>query len=176
MPRRRAGWSPARRSRLLEPTPDIDPRRRTGRRGRLRRRCALRDRPGADAGGRRLRRGRLHAGAVGALRAPEPELLCAASAEGAPTKEDIEHLLLDDNAIVVSYPANATKATQDELAKWASAQVAAVVIPDRAADAPPLRARIATAELRCDGIDTTQLTAFAGKRGTGSVAPHPDEG
>ena len=80
-------------------------------------------------------------------------------------------------AIVVSYPAKAPRAAREALRGWAPKQTATVVVPDGGADAPPLRARIATAELTCDGIDLDQLSGFAAKRGSGTrAAPHGDEG
>ncbi|HEY6887204.1 MAG TPA: DUF3105 domain-containing protein [Solirubrobacter sp.] len=99
----------------------------------------------------------------------------APDAKDAPAPRDIEHLLLNDNAVVVSYPASATRAIRDRLAEWASQQVAVVVVPDRRQTAP-VQAKIATAQLTCDGVDTSQLTAFAAKRGTGTAVQHPDEG
>ena len=47
-----------------------------------------------------------------------------------------------------------------------------MVVRDRAPDAPPVRAKIGTALLTCDGVDEAQLQAFADKRGNAPVQPH----
>ena len=43
-------------------------------------------------------------------------------------------------------------------------------------DAPPVRAKIGTAMLTCDGVDEGQLQAFADKRGNAPAQPHDDGG
>ena len=45
---------------------------------------------------------------------------------------------------------------------------------DRTTDAPPVQAKIATAQLTCDGVDEGQLQAFADKRGNAPAQPHDD--
>ena len=90
----------------------------------------------------------------------------------APTTADLEHLLVADNAIVVTYPANAPQEARDRLSKWSGEQTASVTLADTAADAPPVRAKIATAQLTCDGVDEGQLQAFADKRGNAPAQPH----
>ena len=92
----------------------------------------------------------------------------------APSAADMEHLLAADNAIVVTYPANAPKEALDKLRQWSGQQTASVVVPDTTPDLPPMRARIATAQLTCDGVDEAQLSAFADKRGDSAPAPHSD--
>lgn len=94
----------------------------------------------------------------------------------APTAADLEHLLAADNAIVVTYPSNAPTETLDRLKAWSADQTASVVLVDRAADAPPVRAKIGTAMLTCDGVDEGQLQAFADKRGNAPTQPHDDGG
>lgn len=95
---------------------------------------------------------------------------------GAPSAADLEHLLAADNAIVVTYPANAPADAKDRLKKWSGSQTASVVVPTTAADAPPVQAKIATAQLTCDGVDEDQLQAFADKRGNAPAQPHDDGG
>lgn len=90
----------------------------------------------------------------------------------APTTADLEHLLVADNAVVVTYPANASQDARDRLSQWSGKQTASVTLADTAADAPPVRAKIATAQLTCDGIDEKQLQAFADKRGNAPSQPH----
>ena len=92
----------------------------------------------------------------------------------APSATDLEHLLAADNAIVVTYPANAPKDALDRLKEWSGKQTASVVLADTAADAPPVRAKIATAQLTCDGVDEGRLQAFADKRGNAPAQPHGD--
>ncbi len=94
----------------------------------------------------------------------------------APSAADLEHLLAADNAIVVTYPGNAPTDALDRLKEWSGKQTASVVLVDRAADAPPVRAKIGTAMLTCDGVDEGQLQAFADKRGNAPAQPHDDGG
>ena len=94
----------------------------------------------------------------------------------APSTTDLEHLLAADNAIVVTYPANAPKDALDRLKEWSGRQTASVVLADSAPEAPPVRAKIATAQLTCDGVDEGQLQAFADKRGNAPVQPHDGGG
>ena len=95
---------------------------------------------------------------------------------GAPSATDLEHLLAADNAIVVTYPANAPADAKDRLKTWSGGQTASVVLVDREADAPPVRAKIGTAMLTCDGVDEGQLQSFADKRGNAPAQPHDDGG
>lgn len=100
----------------------------------------------------------------------------APGAPGVPTKGDLDHLLLKDNAVVVTYAADTREKTRDRLYDWTYADVAErtpIVIPDSAPDALPVRARIATVELRCNGLDWKRLTAFANRT---DIAPLPREG
>jgi hypothetical protein len=82
----------------------------------------------------------------------------------APTANDLEHLLVADNAIVVSYAVNQSAGALNELRQWSGEQTASVALPATAPDAPPIQAKIARAVLTCDGVDVAQLTAFAEKR------------
>jgi hypothetical protein len=91
-----------------------------------------------------------------------------------PSAGDLEHLIAADNAIVVTYPGNAPQDALDRLKEWSGTQTASVVLVDPAADAPPVRAKIATAMLTCDGVDEGQLQAFADKRGNAPAQPHDD--
>jgi hypothetical protein len=95
---------------------------------------------------------------------------------GAPSAADLEHLLAADNAIVVTYPANAPAEAKERLKAWSGSQTASVVVPTTTADAPPVQAKIATAQLTCDGVDEGQLQAFADKRGNAPAQPHDDGG
>ena len=80
----------------------------------------------------------------------------APDAEKFPAKADLDHLLLVDNAVVVTY-ADVEKRTP-------------IVVPDSDPDALPVRARIATVELRCNGFDWKRLTKFANRT---DIAPLP---
>ena len=93
---------------------------------------------------------------------------------GAPSAGDLEHLLSTDNAIVVTYPANAPTDAKERLKQWSGSQTASVVVPTTSTDAPPVQAKIATAQLTCDGVDEAQLQAFADKRGNAPAQPHDD--
>ena len=87
-------------------------------------------------------------------------------AEGLPSEADLDHLLLVDNAVVVYYAADTPKAEIDRFSTWWSEDVkqrTPVVVPDDAPDALPVRARIASLELRCNGLDWERLTKFANR-------------
>jgi hypothetical protein len=100
----------------------------------------------------------------------------APDAESFPTKEDLDNLLLHDNAVVVTYAASTPKKTRDRLYDWTYADVVErtpIVVPDDAPDALPVRARIATVELRCNGFNWKRQTAFANRT---DIAPLPRDG
>jgi hypothetical protein len=100
----------------------------------------------------------------------------APDAPNRPSAEDLGHLVLHDNAVVVTYAANAPKKTRDRLYDWTYNDVVErtpVVVPDSAPDALALRAQIATHELRCNGFNWKRLTAFANRT---DVAPLPRDG
>lgn len=98
-------------------------------------------------------------------------------AEGLPSETDLDHLLLVDNAVVVYYAADSPKEDIDRFSTWWSEDVkqrTPVVVPDDSPDALPVRARIATVELRCNGLDWKRLTKFANRT---DIAPsHGDHG
>lgn len=90
-----------------------------------------------------------------------------------PTKADLDHLLLADNAVVVTYAADTGDKRRKRLYDWTYADVVErtpIVLPDDSPDALPVRARIATVELRCNGFDWERLTAFANRT---DIAPLP---
>ena len=97
----------------------------------------------------------------------------APDAEKFPAKADLDHLLLIDNAVVVTYAASTKKKTRDRLYDWTYADVekrTPIVVPDSDPGALPVRARIATVELRCNGFDFKRLTKFANRT---DIAPLP---
>ena len=90
-----------------------------------------------------------------------------------PTKEDLDELLLHDNVAVVMYAEKTRKGIRKRLYDWTYAEVnkrTPVVVPDISPDARPVRARIATVELRCNGFDWKRLTAFVNRT---DIAPLP---
>jgi hypothetical protein len=92
---------------------------------------------------------------------------------GIPTATDLDHLLVADNAVVVTYGAKTPKKTRERLYDWTFKDVVKrtpVVVPDSSPDALPVRARIATVELRCARFDFKRLTAFANRT---DIAPLP---
>lgn len=102
----------------------------------------------------------------------------APDATSLPAKEDLDHLLLGDNAVVVAYAAKTPRKTRDRLYDWTYADVVKrtpIVLPDSSPDALPVRARIATVEMRCNGFNWKRLTAFANRT---DIAPRrqPHEG
>jgi hypothetical protein len=100
----------------------------------------------------------------------------APDASSFPAKEDLDHLLLHDNAVVVTYAAKTSKKTRERLYDWTFADVVKrtpIVVPDSSPDALPVRARIATIELRCNSLNWKRLTAFANRT---DIAPLPRDG
>ena len=98
----------------------------------------------------------------------------APDAESFPKREDLDHLLLHDNAVVVVYAANTPKKTRERLYDWTYEDVVKrtpIVVPDSSADALPVRARIATHELRCARFDCKRLTAFANRTDIADASP-----
>jgi len=93
-----------------------------------------------------------------------------------PAKADLDHLMLHDNAVVVTYAADTPKKTRARLYDWTYADVVErtpIVVPDSSPDALPVRAHIATVELRCNGFNFKRLTAFANRK---DIAPLPHDG
>jgi hypothetical protein len=96
-------------------------------------------------------------------------------AENLPSEGDLGHLLLRDNAVVVLYAADTPKKTRERLYDWTYEDVVnrtPVVVPDDSPDALPVRARIATVELRCNGFDFKRLTKFANRTDIEPLAGH----
>jgi hypothetical protein len=92
-----------------------------------------------------------------------------------PTEADLGHLLLRDNAVVVLYASSTPKKTRDRLNLWWYEDVdrrTPVVVPDPSPDALPVRARIATVELRCNGFDWERLTKFANRTDIAPLSGH----
>ena len=90
----------------------------------------------------------------------------APGAPNIPSKGDLDHLLLKDNAVVVTYAASTPEKTRDRLYDWTYKDVVKrtpIVVPDDSPDALAVRARIATVELRCDRFNWKRLTAFANR-------------
>jgi hypothetical protein len=94
----------------------------------------------------------------------------------APSQADLDHLVNEDDAVVVIYRRDASDAALDALEAWAAAGIGVVVAPSRARDAPPLEAFTATRRLVCDGVDLDQLTRFTDRHFTKPLGyrPHPD--
>ncbi|MBE2316318.1 hypothetical protein DVA67_010050 [Solirubrobacter sp. CPCC 204708] len=87
-------------------------------------------------------------------------------ADNLPSQADLDHLLVADNAVVILYDDDLEREHIDAMSSWWSTEVTErtpVVVPDDAPDALPVRARIATVELRCNGFDLDRLTKFANR-------------
>ena len=87
-------------------------------------------------------------------------------ADNLPSAADLDHLLLVDNAVVVFYAADSPKDVIERFSTWWSEDVTkrtAVVVPDDAPDALPVVVRIASRELRCNGVDWDRITRFANR-------------
>jgi hypothetical protein len=95
----------------------------------------------------------------------------------APSQADLNHLINNDDAVVVTYRRDASTAALNALKAWAAAGIGVVVAPSRATNAPPLAAFTATRRLTCDGVDLDQLTTFTDRHFTKPLEykPHPDK-
>lgn len=99
----------------------------------------------------------------------------APDATNLPTEGDLGHLLLRDNAVVVLYAASTPRKTRDRLENWWYEDVkrrTPIVVPDPSPSALPVRARIATVELRCNGLDWKRLTKFANRTDIAPLSGH----
>ncbi len=92
-----------------------------------------------------------------------------------PSDEDLEHLLVNDNALVVRYRPDLPAADRQALRDWGPYQLALVIAPTDAPDAPPVEAFTRFRRLTCDAVDTEQLTAFSNTRQSSVGEPHPEE-
>jgi hypothetical protein len=84
----------------------------------------------------------------------------------APSQADLDHLMRNDDAVVVTYRRDASAAALDALEAWAADGIGVVVAPSRARDAPPLEAFTNTRRLTCDGVDLDRLTTFTDRHFT----------
>jgi hypothetical protein len=94
----------------------------------------------------------------------------------APKQADLDHLINNDDAVVVTYRRDASTAGLNALKAWAAEGIGVVVAPSRAPKARPLEAFTATRRLTCDGVDLDQLTTFTDRHFTKPLGyePHPD--
>jgi Protein of unknown function (DUF3105) len=94
----------------------------------------------------------------------------------APSQADLDHLINNDDAVVVTYRRDASQAALNALKKWAAAGIGVVVAPSRQRNARPLEAFTATRRLTCDGVDLDQLTTFTDRHFTKPLEyePHPE--
>ena len=99
----------------------------------------------------------------------------AATDEDIPTAGDLDHLILSDNAIVVSYGSALPGASIEALEIWSSTTVATVVVP-AGADVAGVRAITTDTQLECDGVDTIRLKALADSRTDDAGVEHEDHG
>ena len=115
-----------------------------------------------------------------AARAPEsgwehPKQSYYAPGRPAPSEADLQHLLVNDAAVVVHYRADAPRVRRETLRDWAASQQSAFALPARSRTAPQVEAFTADRHLTCDGVDDGQLTVFAERRGA-AAPPHGDTG
>ena len=76
---------------------------------------------------------------------------------------------------MVVYGADIPEKTRKRLYNWTYADVVKrtpVVVPDTSSDALPVVARIATVELRCNGVNWKKLTAFANRTDIAPLEGH----
>lgn len=91
----------------------------------------------------------------------------------APSQADLDHLVNNDDAVVVRYRADAPSRVRTALREWAAAGIGVVVAPSRVRDAPPLEAVTASRRLTCDGIDLDRLTRFTDRHFTQPLGYRP---
>jgi Protein of unknown function (DUF3105) len=94
---------------------------------------------------------------------------------GAPSQADLDHLVNNDDAVVVRYRRDASPRAREALREWAAAGIGVVVAPSPVPDAPPLEAYTATRRLTCDGIDLDRLTSFTDRHFTQPLGYRPHE-
>ncbi len=99
-----------------------------------------------------------------------------APGQPAPSDGDLAHLLVNDAAVVVRYRPEASGAAREALREWAGKLSSVVVVPALSSDAVQVEAYTSNRRLICDGIDATQLTAFADRRGSLQIETHNDTG
>ena len=92
-----------------------------------------------------------------------------------PAESDLDHLLVNDNALVVRYRPDLPAADRQALRDWGPYQLALVIAPADTPDAPAVEAFTRFRRLTCDGVDTDQLTAFSNTRQSSAAEPHSDE-
>lgn len=92
-----------------------------------------------------------------------------------PSEGDLDHLLVNDNALVVKYRPDLPAADRQALRDWGPYPLALVIAPTDAPDAPLVQAFTQFPRLTCDGVDTDQLTAFSNTRQSSAADPHAEE-
>ena len=92
-----------------------------------------------------------------------------------PSESDLDHLLVNDNALVVRYRPDLPAADRQALRDWGPFQLALVIAPNDAPEAPSVEAFTQFRRLTCDGVDTDQLTAFSNTRQSSVREPHPEQ-
>ena len=92
-----------------------------------------------------------------------------------PSESDLDHLLVNDNALVVRYRPDLPAADRQALRDWGPYQLALVIAPTDAPEAPPVEAFTRFRRLSCDGVDTDRLTAFSNTRESSVEEPHPEQ-
>jgi hypothetical protein len=93
----------------------------------------------------------------------------------APSALDLDHLVINDNAVIVRYRPDASAADRRALEKWGPFVLALVIVPNDAGHAPPIEAYTRYRRLACDGVDVKQLGAFANGARGGGIATHPGD-
>jgi hypothetical protein len=92
-----------------------------------------------------------------------------------PSEGDLDHLLVNDNALVVKYRPDLPAAERQALRDWGPYQLALVIVPTDVPDAPEVEAFTRFRKLTCDGVDTDQLTAFSNTRQSSAADPHAEQ-
>jgi hypothetical protein len=93
-----------------------------------------------------------------------------------PSDIDLQHLLIQDDSVIVRYARGAAEADRAALRDWAATQTSVVVAPATAPDPAPVEAFRVDRQLTCDGADPQQLSDFAGGRGAIEPQFHDESG
>jgi hypothetical protein len=91
----------------------------------------------------------------------------------APARADLDHLVINDGAVAVTYRADVSPGARRALRRWAATGIGVVVAPSRSSHPPPLEAYTAERRLSCDGVDLDQLTTFTDRHFSEPIGVEP---
>ncbi len=95
-------------------------------------------------------------------------------ADDLPTRTDLDHLAIQDGAVIVTYRPSARRSARAALRRWAATGTGVLVAPARGSS--PLEAYTSERRLTCDGVDLDRLTEFTDRHFSKPIRldPHDD--